>query len=149
MGRSFSTHFCNMGIQKQMKRLAGVAPLIAILLGCNQEARVYPLDPAAMQAGVPKIEFLRQMAPHGPVTVTMPDGEILRGEYQVAQNAAVGVGFAGGQTFTAVGFGGGQPLVVSATGEHTIMNCNGTADIGGHGFAVCETSKGKKYRVMF
>jgi len=71
----------------------------------------------------------------------MPDGEILIGEYQVEENAALGVGFAGTQSFSMVGFGSGRPLVVSATGDRgTIMNCAGTSDIGGHGFAECSTS---------
>jgi hypothetical protein len=102
-----------------------------------------------MAAGTPKIEFVRQGLGHGPVTVTMPDGEILKGEYQVTENAALGVGIAGSQTFSTVAFGSGRAVVISATGEHIIMNCEGTADIGGHGSGVCQRSAGNKYRVMF
>jgi hypothetical protein len=98
----------------------------------------------------PKIEFVRQGIGRGPVTVTMPDGEILKGEYQITENAAIGVGLSGARTATAIGYGSGRPVVISATGERgTIMNCEGAADIGGHGSGVCETNKGGKYRVMF
>ena len=117
-----------------MKALFGIATAVVVALAlasCTQDARVYPIDPAAAQAGIPKFEFTRQGVGHGPVKVTMPDGEILIGEYQVEENAALGVGFAGAQSFSMVGFGSGRPLVVSATGDRgTIMNCAGTSDIG-------------------
>lgn len=123
-----------------MRTLAACALAFAVA-GCADSARVYPLDAAAMQAGTPKISFERRGMGRGPVTVTMPDGEILRGEYQVTENAAVGIGFAGTQTATAIGYGSNRHVVISATGDHgTIMNCDGTADIGGHGSGICQTS---------
>jgi hypothetical protein len=131
-------------------RLAIVGAAGCLLSNCADSARMYPMDPTAMQAGTPKFEFVRQGMGRGPVTVTMPDGEILRGEYQITENAAVGVGFAGARTATAVGYGSGRPVVISATRDRgTVMNCEGTADIGGHGSGICETSRGNKYRVMF
>jgi hypothetical protein len=131
-------------------RIIAACALALTLVGCADSARVYPLDSAAMQAGTPKIEFQRQGIGKGPVTVTMPDGEILHGEYQVTENAAVGIGFAGRQTATALAYGSNRHVVISATGDRgTIMNCDGAADIGGHGSGTCETSRGFKYRVMF
>lgn len=47
---------------------------------CTDSARVFPLDPASAQAGVPKIDFVRRGIGRGPVTITMPDGEILQGK---------------------------------------------------------------------
>lgn len=123
--------------------------LALALAACNSQARVYPLDPSAMQAGAPKIEFTRMGLSHGPVTVTMPSGEILTGEYQVEENAALGFGFAGAASASAIAFGSGRPVVLSAVGPHTVINCTGSADIGGHGFGECQTSQGNKYRVMF
>jgi hypothetical protein len=129
--------------------IAGAATSV-ILLGCADQARVYPLHDAAMKAGTPKLEFLRQGMGRGPVTVTMPDGEILHGEYQVTENAAIGMGFAGAHAATAIGFGSGRPVVISATGDAgAIINCEGSTDIGGHGSGICETNRGNKYRVMF
>lgn len=142
---------CAALIGRGLKLFALVSALGATVTvaACTYEARVFPIDPAAMAAGVPKIEFVRQGSQHGPVTVTMPDGEILKGEFQVTENASIGMGFAGAQTFSAIGFGSGRPVVVSATGDHTIINCEGTADIGSHGSVMCQTSQGNKYRVMF
>jgi hypothetical protein len=133
---------------RQLKALGATAGIL--LCGCADQARIYPLDTATLQNGTPTIEFVRQALGRGPVTVTMPDGEVLHGEYQVTENAAVGIGFSGAHTATAVGFGSGRPVVISATGDRgTIMNCEGSADIGGHGSGICETSRGGKYRVMF
>ena len=132
-----------------MRIIAAFALALAVA-ACTDSARVYPLDPAAMQAGTPKIEFERRGMGRGPVTVTMPDGEILHGDYQVTENAAFGIGFAGTQTATAIGYGSNRHVVISATGDRgTILNCDGVADIGGHGSGMCETSCGNKYRVMF
>jgi hypothetical protein len=129
--------------------LCGLAAA-ALLGACTDQARVYPMDPAALQAGTPKIEFERRGLGRGPVTVTMPDGEILHGEYQVTENASVGVGFSGTRTATALAYGSGRPVVISATGDRgTIVNCEGSADIGGHGSGICQDSRGNKYRVMF
>jgi hypothetical protein len=131
----------------QWPLLMGIAVLLA---SCADQARIFPMDDVALQAGVPKVEFTRYGLGHGPVTATMPDGEVLRGEYQVTENAAVGFGVSGARTTTAVGYGSGRPVVINTVGERgTIMNCEGTADLGGHGSAVCQTNKGGKYRVMF
>jgi hypothetical protein len=125
------------------------AILLLLLVGCADTARIFPMDDVAMAAGVPKMDFIRQGLGHGPVTFTMPDGEVLQGEYQVTENAAVGIGFAGSHMATAVGYGSGRPVVITATGAKTIMNCEGSADIGGKGSGVCETNRGAHYRVMF
>jgi hypothetical protein len=86
---------------------------------------------------------------HGPVTITMPDGEILRGEYQVTENATIGMGFSGIYSATAIGYGSNRRVAVNAVGARgTIMTCDGTLDISGHGTLVCKTNHGTRYRVM-
>jgi hypothetical protein len=78
------------------------------------------------------------------------DGEILKGEYQISENAAVGIGVAGGQIGTAIGYGSGRRYVSNAVGERgTVSSCEGIVDIAGHGFGNCQDSRGGKYRVMF
>lgn len=126
-----------------------VAFVLALVGGCTDQARVFPLDEAAMSAGTPTIEFVRQGMGRGPVKVKMPDGELLEGEYQITENAAAVVGFSGARVSTAVGYGSGRGVVLSANGPRTIMNCEGTADIGGHGSGTCTTSQGARYRMMF
>jgi len=116
---------------------------------CADQGRVYPLDDASLRAGSPKVDFTRFGLGHGPITMTMPDGEVLQGEYQVTNNEAVAVGVAGGRTATAVGVGGGRPVVANAIGNRgTIMNCEGVIDLGGHGSLICRSNRGLSYRIM-
>lgn len=130
-------------------RLIVVIALGAVCAGCSDTGRSFPLDDASLAAGVPKFEFVRQGLGHGPVTVTMPDGEVLQGEYQVTNNDAVGVAFAGGHMATAIASGSGRPVAVNATGPRgTILTCDGTLDIAGHGSLICQTNRGTRYRVM-
>ena len=125
------------------------ASLGLVCAGCADTGRSYPMDDASLAAGVPTFEFVRQGLGHGPVTVKMPDGEILQGEYQVTNNDAVGIAFAGSHMATGFASGSGRPVVVNAVGARgTIMNCEGALDIGGHGALVCQTNHGTKYRVM-
>ncbi|MGA2841737.1 MAG: hypothetical protein ABSG18_16445 [Steroidobacteraceae bacterium] len=122
--------------------LVGLA--LASLAGCTDHARVYPLDEATVRMGTPTFEFVKQGLGHGLVTITMPDGEVLRGEYQITENAAVGVGLAGAHMATAVGLGSGRLVVVNAVGDRgTISSCEGTADLGGHGSGTCHDSRGR------
>jgi hypothetical protein len=108
------------------------------------------MDDAAARIGTPSMEFNWDFSTHGPASVIMPDGEVLRGEFQITNNHAIGVGFSGGRTATAVAAGSGRPVVVTATGERgTIMNCEGAADLEGHGSVICNSNKGGAYRVMF
>jgi len=123
--------------------------LCALCAACGGSGRTFPLDDASLAAGTPKVEFVMYGTGHGPVTVTMPNGEILKGEYQVTENAAVGFGFSGVQTATAIGYGSNRPVAVNAVGDRgTILTCDGALDIGGHGSLVCQTNHGTRYRVM-
>jgi hypothetical protein len=83
----------------------GVAAL-SILSACTSAADVFPLNDAARKIGDPKIEFaVRQGTDSGPVTITMPTGEVLKGHYNVARNGSMAMDFSGGQTATAIGVG--------------------------------------------
>jgi hypothetical protein len=126
-----------------------ILALGSLCTACTDTGRIFALDDASLAAGTPTFEFVRQGIGRGPVTVTMPDGEILKGEYQVTNNDSVGVAFAGGHMATALASGSGRPVAVNATGPRgTIMTCDGALDIGGHGTLVCQTNHGTKYRVM-
>jgi len=67
--------------------------LIALVVGgCTATAEVGALNDKARQVGLPKMEFVKQGTGGGPVTVTMPDGEVLHGRYGVATDGVVGIG---------------------------------------------------------
>ncbi len=130
-------------------RIIIIITLGAMSAACSDTGRSFPLDDTSLAAGTPTFEFVRQGLGRGPVTVTMPDGEVLKGEYQVTNNDAVGVGFAGGHVATAIASGSGRPVAVNAVGPRgTILTCDGALDIGGHGTLVCQTNHNTKYRVM-
>ena len=108
----------------------GAALSAALLAGCN--ARLDPLDDAAARAGIPDFEFVWAGFEHGPVKVTMPDGEILIGEYRILENGT-----------------SQRPLAARAVGEAgTRMECQGFAEYGYHGSGVCQTGR-HKYRIVF
>jgi hypothetical protein len=90
--------------------LSGAALLGLIVCSCTGTARVYPLNDAAGSGVMPKITFVKQGLGRGPMTVTMPDGVTLQGEYQVTENASLGFAFARGVTATGVGLGSGATL---------------------------------------
>jgi hypothetical protein len=48
---------------------------------------------------------------------TLTNGEILKGEYQVTENASVAMAISGSHMATGVGYGSGRHTVVSATGS--------------------------------
>jgi hypothetical protein len=140
----------------------GVAATVAVVsLGaCTVSGNMYPLNPNAQALGAPRFEFVRQGTDNGPVKVTMPDGEVLQGRYQVARDATLGLGFGNFSAFgtrgavsgfsnaTVVGVGGGTAFA-SAIGPKTTINCQLTVDLGGHGGGMCATPQGAQYQVMF
>ena len=75
---------------------AAAAFLGLIALGaCSETANTYPLNYSAQRRGPVKVEFVRSTIGGGPVTVTMADGEVLKGAYRVGFRTADGFGFAG------------------------------------------------------
>lgn len=120
----------------------------ALLAGCIEVGQVIPLDDAAKAIGVPKIELVLHNTAHGAVGITMPDGEILQGEYQLLSNAAFAMEPSGQYAPTGLP-AGSRHVFVQATGVRTAISCRGLADASGHGSAQCETSTGAHYRVLF
>ncbi len=152
--------FLNSPISRSegMMRLVLIAAFAAILSGCARSADIMPLDDAARTIGVPKVDMELYGTGYGPVTVTMPDGEILTGHYQLAIGGTVSSGFA-----TATGPGGSafasgaattvpinNPFILQATGNRgTSISCQGSAGGLGHGNTVCVTNRGAHYQLVF
>ncbi len=121
---------------------------LGLLAACTDSADVFPLNEAAHKIGSPTISFVRQGIDRGPVTITMPDGEVLQGYYRVARGGGAAMAFSGGQTATAIGFGDGAVQFV-AKGPKTEMLCRGTSSIGGHGNGQCQTFEGAVWAVSY
>ena len=133
-----------------MKKLALVIipSLAGFLAGCIEVGQVIPLDDTAKSIGIPKIEIALHRTAHGGVGVTMPDGEILQGEYQILETAFVAMTASGQYAPTGLPIGS-RHVVVHATGPVTQMNCEGLTNAQGHGSATCAMNNGAHYRVLF
>ena len=84
----------------------------------------------------------------GPVTITMGDGEVLKGQYRVANSSAQGFAFAGGQSASALVIGDG-PVQFVASGPKTQMLCRGTSSALGHGNGQCQTFEGAVWAISW
>ena len=129
-------------------RIASVMLLLLTTAACSDTADTFPLNDAARQIGKLRVAFVRQGIDRGPVTITMPDGEILTGPYRVARSGFVGMAFAGGQSATAMAFGDGAVQFV-ASGPRTEILCRGTASVGGHGNGECQTDGGAVWAISY
>lgn len=121
---------------------------LPILFGCADTADTFPLNDAARQIGRLKISFVRTGLGTGPVTITMPDGEILTGTWRVAFSGAVGMAFSGGRSATAIGVGDGNVQFV-ASGPKTEILCRGVSSPFGHGTGECQTYEGASWTVSW
>lgn len=124
--------------------------LLLALGACTTQADVVSLSGPSSQ--LPKIELLGRGFGGGPFRVTMPDGEVLSGRY-IAPGGG-GMGFGSGMvagrsvTMTTTYMGGGGSFAAQATGPRTSIACNGNWG-GFSGTALCETSQGGRFQMMF
>ena len=123
-----------------------IAGICVGLTGCMDTADTFPLNSAAKQIGSPKVEFARTGVGSGPVTITMPDGEVLKGTYRVAFGAAEGFAFSGAQMATALVITDG-PVQFVANGPKTQVLCRGTSSVAGHGSGQCQNADGAIWAV--
>ena len=141
-----------------------VFAIAALLTGCTieREARLYPANDEARTDGVVAAHFEAHGTGHGAVTMTMPSGEHLVGEFSIVRGGAIGFGTIYGQVYgpngitTAVSNSssyvvpGGSPGTASAFGQGISMECEFYNDnFSGHGMGACRSSKGALYRLQY
>jgi hypothetical protein len=100
-----------------MIRSIALAVLFA-LAACTDTADTFPMNDAAHQMGPIKVDFVRTGIGRGPVTITMADGEVLKGEYLVAFGSTQGFAFSGTHSASALVITDG-PMQFVATGNPT------------------------------
>ena len=120
-----------------IKRFLLMACLIG-LVGCAGTADTFPLNDAAKRLGPVRVSFTRTGIGSGPVTITMPNGEVLTGEYRVAFGSSEAFAFSGSHSASAIVISDG-PVQFVATGPKTQMLCRGTSTPMGHGSGECQT----------
>src|SRR5277367_159564 len=91
-------------------RCGAVGILVAgtVLSGCASTPLAFPANEKARVAGNLRIEIMRYGTASGPVTVWMPDGEVLKGRYSLNVNGAVGFGSTYASVYGSGGFASGS-----------------------------------------
>ena len=132
-----------------------------MLWGCAREAHLYPVNEAASATGVLTAHFNAYGTGHGEIEITMPDGELLKGEYSIVRGGTIGFGSIFGAVYgrkgtvtgtsTSYEVPGGSPGVASAFGNKgTSAQCEFYNDnFSGHGYGGCQTSTGALYRIQY
>jgi hypothetical protein len=110
-------------------------------LASTDTADVFPLNAAAQHLGPVRVAFVRTGVGRGPVTITMADGEELKGEYRVAFSSASAMAFSGTRSSSALVISDG-PVQFVVTGPKTQMLCRGTSSTMGHGNGECQIYDG-------
>ena len=129
-------------------RAVALGLLLLALASCTDTADTFPLNAQAKNLGPLKVSFVRTGIGEGPITITMADGEVLKGTYRVAFGGAMVVGSAGGQpaNFEALGDG---PVQFVANGPKTQMLCRGVSSPFGHGSGRCQTYDGALWAISW
>jgi hypothetical protein len=123
--------------------------LLLLLASCADTADTFPLNDMARRIGSPRVDFVRTGIGRGPITITMPDGEVLTGTWRVAYSGSVGMAFSGSHSATALAIGDGNVHFV-ARGPKTELLCRGTTGaLGGGGTGECQTYEGAIWAVSW
>lgn len=136
---------------ESMPRLGRIGITLAACCGfaaCTDTADTFPLNDAAKRLGPVQVLFERTGIGSGPVTITMADGEELKGRYRVAFGGGQAFAFSGGQTASTLVITDG-PVQFVATGPKTQMLCRGTSSTMGHGNGQCQTYEGALWAVSW
>jgi hypothetical protein len=131
-----------------LARIGLVSAGISILAACTDTADTFPLNDAAKKLGPINASFVRTGTGSGPVTITMADGEVLKGTYRVAFGGASEFGFSGDKTQSALIITDG-PVQFVATGPKTQILCRGVSSTLGHGQGQCQTYDGALWAVSW
>lgn len=137
-----------------------IALLVAAMLlsACSREARLYPIN-AEAGSGPMRAKFTDSGMGSGPVEITMPDGETLKGEFSTTDTSSYGFGTgiaSTGRTSTIASgssavVSGSMPGVLTAIGPAgTTVQCEYVVNtFSGSGSGTCETNKGQSYSLHF
>jgi hypothetical protein len=147
------------------KPIANVGVFLAViaLAGCAKMGHLYPANADASATGVLEAHYKAYGTGHGEMEIPMPDGEVLKGEYSLVRQGAIGFGSilaaVSGPGGSAYGYGtatsyvieGGSPGMASVFGtKGTSMQCEFYNDnLSGHGYGGCRSSTGALYRLQY
>src|SRR5689334_7558116 len=119
-----------------MRLIAAV--IAASLCGCVSSARLYPANDSAIAVGALVASYENYGTGRGSITIKMPDGEVLSGEYSTVDTTAYQFGTIYSATSSAmsssVGSSGASPgtaFLIGTGGTH--MDCEYVTSVSGNG----------------
>jgi len=146
-----------------MKKLALLVFVLLFLGACTQYARLYPVNDLASATGVLKAQYTESGTGYGEITIAMPDGETLSGEYTIGrainrnfgnilsnvygtEGGAFGIG-----TSTSFRLSDTSPGIATLYGNRgNMMQCEYfIGKRAGKGRGACVTIDGSLYRIEF
>jgi hypothetical protein len=145
---------------KQPERMSMwiVVFLAAALLGCTAHGNVYNL---ATGEKTP-FSYTYNGSGHGKMTATFANGEVGTGEYSIVVGGSVGWGSVYGSVYGPTGSVAGSATATSVSQEGrrqgeailtgnkgSILTCEFTVGMTGHGFGACQSKTGELYKVLF
>jgi len=138
-------------------RLYAVTLACLGLGACSSAGQVYALNEAASRQAAPAITVGSGLA-GGTISVVMPDGNRLEGQYTLIASPDIGLGCDAGCSGGVAAFAtdplrffpGARPaLAVATDGRGGSMTCRLAVDLAVHGAGLCRTGRGEDYRVTF
>ena len=146
-----------------MKKRALLVFVPLFLVACTKYARLYPVNDLAWATGELKAKYIESGTGYGEITIVMPDGETLSGEYTTGRAINLNFGTILSNVYGTEGgaFGTGtstsfrlsdtSPGIANLYGERgTMMHCEyfiGKRAAKGRG--ACKKNDGSLYRLQF
>ena len=145
-----------------MKKLALLFVLL-FLVACTKHARLYPVNDLAATTGVLKAKYIESGTGYGEITIVMPDGETLSGEYTTGHAIVLNFGNILSKVYGTEGgaFGTGtstffrlsdtSPGIANLYGDRgSMMQCEYfIGKRAGKGRGACKKNDGSLYRLQF
>ena len=146
-----------------MKKLALLVFVLLFLVACTKHARLYPVNDLASTTGVLKAKYSDYGTGYGEITIVMPDGETLSGEYTTGRNINLNFGNILSNVYGTEGgaFGTGtstsfrlsdtSPGIANLYSDRgTMMQCEYfIGKRAGKGRGACKKNDGSLYRLQF
>ena len=146
-----------------MKKLALMVFVLLFLVACTKHARLYPVNDLASKAGVLQAKYVDSGKGYGEITIVMPDGETLNGEYTTGRSINLYFGNILSSVYGTEGdaFGTGKATVLRLQGGNpgiaTLYSDRGNkmqceyfvGNRAGKGRGACKKNDGSLYRLQF
>jgi len=146
-----------------MKKRALLVFVPLFLVACTKYARLYPVNDLAWATGELKAKYIESGTGYGEITIVMPDGETLSGEYTTGRAINLNFGTILSNVYGTEGgaFGTGtstsfrlsdtSPGIANLYGDRgTMMQCEYfIGKQAGKGRGACKKNDGSLYRLQF